>query len=123
MPAFYNILLNGTAYTPSGITVNVEKIGMLIKNARGGRTFVQRTTSGGAPIVKHIWELEWDGATETIRNQLMVIGKLSTTFTLRDPEGNSWTVQTEADSYSDSWMFQSAAGVMYYRVSLKLYEA
>lgn len=123
MPALYqNVSLGGVLLTPSGKEKTLRKIGRLRENANGGREWIQRVDGDGEPIVKRDWSLSFDGVLEANRAAVEALFLADTTAPFRDENGETFTVQCEADEYSDSFSFRDQAGNMYYSVDLKLHQ-
>lgn len=117
------IFLNSTEFFPSDAPKTTEKIGVLLQGANGKRTWVQRVTSGGAAIHKRQWQISWNDVDATVRAAVEAIFLLATTFPYVDQHGTTYTVQCEADGYSDAVTTIAPDGTLYYDVELTIYEA
>lgn len=116
------ITLNGTAIFPSDAPKTKNKIGVLQTNANGGRTFIQRTTGGGAAIHKSEWQLSWEGVSETIRAQIETLYNVAATMVYVDQHATTYTVICADEGYDDSVIAISPDGTLYYDVQLRILE-
>lgn len=115
------IQLNGTNFYPSDAPISYSKVGVTLVAANGTRRFAHRTT-GGTPIFKASWDLQWNMVTHAVRVAVATIHALTTTFTYKDQDGTNWTVQCEDGGYSDSVAFIAGNGDLYYNVTLKIFQ-
>lgn len=122
MALYSAFLFNGAAYTPEAIDRELVKVGETNVADDGTRNFVQRVNAANAPTFKQVWTFTFT-ANEATRAALVALAKLTTTWSLRDLEGVTSTVQTEADSYRERWRFRAANGQQYHEITLKVYEA
>lgn len=122
MPAFNNVSLGGVTLTPSKKVKKIAKVGALQEDANGGREWIQRVDGGSNPIVKRTWELTFDLVINAMRAQLEALFLANATATFRDENGESFTVQCEADEYSESFEKRSAAGDLYYTVQITIHQ-
>jgi hypothetical protein len=116
------VSLNSIHLTPSAKDKTGTKIGRSVVNANGGRTWVQRLDSGSVAIHKRSWDLKFENVIEANRTAVENLFLLAATVPFVDENGNSYTVQCEADGYNDSFSFRSAAGDLYYTVSIKVFQ-
>jgi hypothetical protein len=117
--------LNGTDIHPSDVKVKIQKIGKTQIAAAGGRTFLHRTTGGGAPIYKRGWDLTFNNVTDAVRSTLQDLAIIATTMPFVDVHGVSYTVQTEEDCYNESVAIISGgtALTLYFNITLTLWQA
>lgn len=116
------ITLNGIAIYPDEAPKTKRKIGAMQETANGGRTWLQRTTAGGAAIHKSEWKLKWNHATEVIRAQVEALYNVATTMTYVDQHGTNYTVVCGDDPYEDGISIIYDNTTNYYSVSLTIFE-
>lgn len=117
-----SITLNGTTFHPSPFSTDVTKIGVTLVAASGKRRFVQRL-SGATPIVKRSWSFPFDNVSESVRAAVAGIYALTTTFTLVDEHGTSYTVQCEEGGYSEQINTIVSNTELTYNLTLKVVQA
>lgn len=123
MPALYNnVSLGGVLLTPSKKDKKIAKIGKLQAAANGGRTWVQRVDGASQPIVKREWNLSFERVPNSVRAQVEALFLVNATATFRDENGESFTVQCEADEYKDSFDFRDQNGNLYYSIDITLHQ-
>ena len=116
-----NIQLNGTTYSgtaaapgtpfkPTSIREIPHKKGLLLEAADGTPNWMYRAT-------KKEWQIDWAAVPENTRAAVATVAALNTTFTFVDERGNSNTVLTTADDFSQETAYYSA-GAQYYKLSL-----
>ncbi|MBK9944217.1 MAG: hypothetical protein IPP13_21665 [Kouleothrix sp.] len=117
-----SIVLNGVTFGnatrkgPSGGEMTPEKIGVLLPAADGTRNWVQRS-------VKRTWKYEWDGISESLRDDIYAIFSLTTTFSHTDIHGDTAMCQCESNDYGETISAILVDGTCHYRVSLTVREA
>lgn len=116
-----SITLNGTTFHPSPFQVDVTKIGVSLVAASGKRRFVHRL-SGATPIYKRVWNLPFENVSETVRAAVAAIYALTTTFTLIDEHGTSYTVQCEDGGYTEQVNTVVSNTELTYDLTLKVYQ-
>ena len=107
---------NQSGWQPTGYTPKEIKIGVTLPAADGTRNRVERS------VVKHTWEIAWDGTNTATMQTIRTIQRLMTTFTLSDIEGASYTVQTEDDEFAPEFDWIDDAGNRYWNVKLTVYQ-
>lgn len=123
-----DLVLNGTTYNgtpsslsnpwkPDGFDLEVAKIGVSLVADDGTRRFVTRSTS------KRTWKITWSRANETTRAAVRALHLLTTTWTMVDPLGVSYTVQTEQDDYSEDYAMTTLANALRWKLELTVREA
>jgi hypothetical protein len=106
---------NQAAWTPTGITLAEQKIGVTLPAANGTRNRVERN------VVKRTWTIRWDETNQATMQTIRTIARLMTTFSFTDLEGTSYTVQTE-DEFAPEFAFTTPGGVNHWNVELVLYQ-
>lgn len=108
--------MNGTAFYPSDIRHKRVKKGRELEAKDGTpHVFIR-----GA---KHEWELTFDGVTNAVRNAIEAVSALTTTFSITDERGASYTALCPLDSYEDGIAIIAAGVTLYYSVTLRLRQA
>lgn len=113
-----HITINGTNYVFSSIKLDGEKVGEELRADSGKRNWVHRSN-------KRVWDISFQGVTESIRSALYAVWTLTTTFTFIDVTGVSYTVQMQSDSYkqsTDADHYDPGADTLRWDVDIRLYE-
>lgn len=123
-----NLVLNGTTYSgtptslsnpwkPDSLDLQIAKIGPTLVADDGTRRFVSRGTS------KKTWKITWNRANETTRAAVRTLAALTTTWTMVDQLGTSYTVQTEQDDYTEDYAMTTIANDLRYKLELTVRQA
>jgi hypothetical protein len=113
-----HITMNAVTFHPSTRRMRKNKIGKLLVAVSGKRNWVQRAH-------KHEWDFGWNNVTETTRAAVEAIMALTTTFTLIDVDGASYTVQCEESDYNEDTsadQYLPGTDALLYNVTLTVHE-
>ena len=106
-----------TPFKPSSYTMTDTKIGKVVINANGGRTFVARS------VQKKTFTIGWELCHETTRAALRTLAELTTVFNFTDQLGTVYVCQVENDDYEEEWVKSDAANNPLYNCKITLRQA
>ncbi len=106
---------SGAAWAPSKVELEVRKVGSLLEAANGSLTYNHRAH-------KHRFTLSWDKCSAQTRAALLTQYKTTASFAYTHTDGNAYTVICPPDGFKDGTALASLGGLLYYDVTLQLWE-
>ncbi len=110
------IYMNGTAFNPSSLDTNDDKIGESRRMGDGTLRYYHRAFKGQ-------WTIKWNGVKETFLPAIRTIAQLTGSFTFIDYESASHTVMVLPGGFSHTLSAEKVSpGIKRYDITLVLDE-